>query len=379
MNLSWDVLVVGAGPAGALAAREAARGGSTVLLVDKAVFPRPKVCGCCLNSVALSTLEKAGLGELPGRLGARPLEQIRLAAGGLQACIPLPSGRAVSREAFDHALVQEAVASGACFLPGIEAGLGEIEKDGRWMQLKNPSDVLPVRVKARVVLAADGLGGRLLQREPALWIEADSRSRIGAGAIAEKGPDFYHSGTVFMACGRGGYVGLVRLEDGRLDIAAAFDAPFLRSWGGPAKAAATVLEKAGFPPVDRLENLVWRGTPALTRRRARLSAQRLFVLGDSAGYVEPFTGEGIGWALASGLAVAPLALQGVKQWTPSLESLWEKRYCRLLAKRQRSCRLLTSLLRRTSWMRIAVAVLSRRPQFAASLVHYINMPLAVNG
>ena len=50
----WDVLVIGAGPAGAVAAREVARRGARVLLADRSAFPRGKVCGCCLNGSALA-------------------------------------------------------------------------------------------------------------------------------------------------------------------------------------------------------------------------------------------------------------------------------------------------------------------------------------
>ena len=53
---TWDVLVVGAGPAGALAARQAGRRAASVLLVDKAMFPRYKVCGSRLNASALTPL-----------------------------------------------------------------------------------------------------------------------------------------------------------------------------------------------------------------------------------------------------------------------------------------------------------------------------------
>ncbi|HEY7428386.1 MAG TPA: FAD-dependent oxidoreductase, partial [Gemmataceae bacterium] len=60
---TWDVVVVGAGPAGAMAAHELARRGCAVLLVDRAAFPRWKVCGCCLNGHALVTLQAAGLGQ----------------------------------------------------------------------------------------------------------------------------------------------------------------------------------------------------------------------------------------------------------------------------------------------------------------------------
>ena len=74
----WDAIVVGAGPAGAMAARELARTGISVLLVDRARFPRYKVCGGCLNPRALRLLRKAGLGGLMARLGAVPLTKLRV-------------------------------------------------------------------------------------------------------------------------------------------------------------------------------------------------------------------------------------------------------------------------------------------------------------
>ncbi len=66
----WDVVVIGAGPAGAVSALLLAREGKKVLLVDKAVFPRSKVCGSCLSSKTLDYLNQAGLGDLPSSLNA---------------------------------------------------------------------------------------------------------------------------------------------------------------------------------------------------------------------------------------------------------------------------------------------------------------------
>src|SRR5260370_26262195 len=77
----WDAVVVGAGPAGSLAARELARRGRAVLLVDRAAFPRAKVCGCFLNGNALATLRDGGLGDRTAHGGAPPIERIQPSAG----------------------------------------------------------------------------------------------------------------------------------------------------------------------------------------------------------------------------------------------------------------------------------------------------------
>ena len=66
----------------------------------------------------------------------------------------------------------------------------------------------------------------------------------------------------------------------------------------------------------------WQGTAGLTRQTQPLAEERLFLLGDAAGYVEPFTGEGIAWALASAQAVAPLARRAMERWDPQIARDW---------------------------------------------------------
>ncbi len=380
---TWGAAVVGAGPAGAVAARELARRGLAVLLIDKATFPRWKVCGCCLNGLALSTLEAVGLGSLARRCGAVPLGRVRLAAGGRRAELPLPGGVALSREAFDAALVREAVAVGASFLPGTAAKLGRpcpggrelllVARPGPGSQTETAPSTTPreeiTPIHAGVVIAADGLNGQLTTEadQPA----AEPGSRIGAGVVAEYAPGFYHAGTIFMAVGRGGYVGLVRLEDDRLDVAAAFDAGFVREAGGLGLAAARTLRDAGFPTVPGLEALPWRGTPALTRVARRVAGERWFAVGDAAGYVEPFTGEGMGWAVASAVAVAPIA---AKSWDAASAREWEATHARLIRSRQTVCRVAARVLRSPRLSRFAVRLLSVAPALSRPVVAALNRP-----
>ena len=88
-----------------------------------------------------------------------------------------------------------------------------------------------------------------------------------------------------------------------------------------------------------------RGTPLLTRRATRCAARRLLVLGDAAGYVEPFTGEGIAWALHSALLATPLARAACTDWREELATDWACILRRKVIRNQWTCQLLARLLR----------------------------------
>lgn len=110
----WDAIVIGAGPAGALAAHQIARKYGKVLLIDKARFPRYKVCGCCLNLAALEALIEAGI-DLES-IGGVKLESICLYDRGQRSAIPLFGSLAVSRERLDYSIISSAVELGVEFL-----------------------------------------------------------------------------------------------------------------------------------------------------------------------------------------------------------------------------------------------------------------------
>lgn len=341
-----DAVVIGAGPAGSVTARELARRGRRVLLVDKARFPRPKVCGCCLNGAAVCTLERLGLGHVLA--GAVPLSRVRIAAGPRCAEVRLPRGVALSREALDARLIDAAVREGVEFRPNTP------------MHLRDRS-----AADAGVTVVASGLTGGDATPEPG--------SRIGAGVVLDAlcVPAFYTEGTIFMATGRGGYVGLVRVEDGRLDVAAAFDPSFVKAAGGLGPAAEDVLRSVGWPVPDELVGAAWKGTPALTRAPRRVAAERTFVVGDAAGYVEPFTGEGMAWAVMSAAALAPIA---ARDWHPGLAREWEVTHSRVVANRQRICRVVSHVLRSPRLCRVAVRALGRVPGLATPVVSALNRP-----
>ncbi len=365
-----DVLVVGAGPAGAVAARGLAREGVRVLLVDRARFPRWKVCGCCLNGAALRTLETIGLGRLPARLAAQQLTHVRISACGHMAEIALPDGVALSRRRFDEALIGQAVADGVSARSETSAEWLEETAEHVHVLLKAQGQISTVRT--RVVIAADGLAASFTRKVPGMQSIAWRRARIGAGTTVDPVPQVHARNAIHMAVGSGGYVGLVHIEDGRLNVAAAFDVDFVRATGGLANAANCVLKESGSPAVETLGAARWQGTPPLTRRHRPPPHGRLYLVGDAAEYIEPFTGEGMAWALESGTAIVNFVMAALNGAGPAAPAAWLRRIDRLLGRRKRHCRWLASILRHQRLTGLGVRLLHAYPGLAVPYLRTVN-------
>lgn len=364
----WDVVVVGAGTAGAMSALHLARAKLRVLLVEKSVWPRAKACGGCLNAPALRALASSGIELSAGSA----FTGMRLCCLGRVAHLPLPPGVAISRMRLDAILVEHAIDAGARFVPATRATLDGPTQHGRRVVLRNPSTCYAV--EARVVLDCGGLATRLLPDPD--WRIAP-RARIGVAATLLEAPTWHDPGVIHMACAAQGYVGLVRAESGVTNIAAALDPVRCHEAGGPAAAVAEILRAEGFPAPQNLHRLDWRGTPQLTRTRRRPGAERrVLILGDAAGYVEPFTGEGMAWAIADAAAVLPFARKAVECWTDDITAQWSARHRRMLRERQRVCRGISGLLRHPSLLAATLPLLDRAPAVALPLTAWLNRDLA---
>ncbi|SFU96907.1 NAD(P)/FAD-dependent oxidoreductase [Halomonas korlensis] len=392
----WDVVVVGAGIAGAVSAFRLARRGCRVLLVEKATWPRDKPCGGCLNAATLQGFRDLGLADIA--IAGAAYHRLHLACGKRQAELALPAGRAISRRRLDALLVDQAVAQGVHFLSATRASLEpprghgreqidgsnkRIEEGRRSVWLSTADE--RARVTARLVVASDGLGSRLLREVSPGDMHVDAGARIGLGTIVH-GANVYGSsvhgarieapayppGAIHMACGAPGYVGLVRVENGALNIGAALDPHWVKQQGGPGPAVAALLAQTRLPAPGALHECVWQGTPRLTRRRTRLGGERVLVLGDAAGYVEPFTGEGMGWALASAAALEPLALEAMSGWHDGIVSRWTARHGKLLHTRQRGCRGVAAVLRRPRLVSALLPILHAAPGLAAPFTAWLH-------
>ena len=369
LDSHWDVVVVGAGVAGATAARLFAERGRRTLLVDRSPSPRYKVCGSCLNARALGLLAAGGF---VGRLelaGASPLREVRIATRNNFATLPLPGGLAVSRSVLDEMLARAAEEAGAIFLPKTTAELGALQMDSRIVYLKQGDSRRSI--KANLVLAADGLHGGLMQRAGENQMIVTKGSRVGLGAIVDGFGSDFEAGVIYMACGRQGYAGVVRIEGGQLAIAAAVDPGELKRWESPGALVASLLEGAGFC-ADATRQATWTGTPPLTRRATRFSAPRVMALGDARGYVEPFTGEGMAWALESAHDAFDLVMSTPGLSSAELERAWELRARRQMTRRPVICRAIAATLRSPRATAALISMLKVLPGLSGPFVSRMN-------
>jgi 2-polyprenyl-6-methoxyphenol hydroxylase-like FAD-dependent oxidoreductase len=143
------------------------------------------------------------------------------------------------------------------------------------------------------------------------------------------------------------------VEHGRLNIAAAVDASALKS-NGPQIAIETILQSCRLPIPAGLKDVKWTGTLPLTRTSRLVAARRLFTIGDSASYVEPFTGEGMSWAIQDALQLSRLLT--IESASESLTAAWNKQWKEKLRSKQWVCRGLAALLRRPRLASVSLLV-----------------------
>jgi flavin-dependent dehydrogenase len=135
----------------------------------------------------------------------------------------------------------------------------------------------------------------------------------------------------------------------------------------------SIFHSAGIPVPAGLPEAAIKGTPALTRTARKIAGHRLFLLGDSAGYVEPFTGEGMAWALTAATAIVPL-LQKVTRngWSNDFVNQWQITFQSIVSREQKVCRLLSAALKRPWLLPPILATCRAFPSLTRYLVSQIN-------
>ncbi|HVP13621.1 MAG TPA: NAD(P)/FAD-dependent oxidoreductase [Phycisphaerae bacterium] len=302
MGSEFDVATIGAGPAGSAAAVELARAGRRVVVFEKRLFPREKVCGGCLSGSAVARLRAlAGPDQhLPG-VEARSITFV-IGVHRL-ACDPQGATRIVFRAELDEWLANLAAAAGAEVRYGRAAGL-ERGDDG-WEVV-----VDGVNVHAGTILAACGLS--TMPRRLGIVGKTVKRRMIAQQWVQPSTQGLPALGCVEMHWLRGGYVGLASPAADRSVVAIAADAPMDPREGAWARLRRLNPGAALWSslPLDAPRLYGARGAAGFPWLPRRLGADNVLLIGDAAGYVEPFTGEGMAQAMCSASCAARAVLGG---------------------------------------------------------------------
>jgi menaquinone-9 beta-reductase len=290
-----DVVVVGGGPAGAAAALAARRTGASVLVLDRADFPRDKVCGDGIAPEALDVL--AGLGVDPGALtaGYAPAPRLSLRSPGgavVERATHRPSS-VVPREVFDARLLAAARDAGAEFrrhaVRTVTPGPDGVTVDGV--------------LTAGVLVGADGAES-VVRRALGLARNPDDRMAVALRGYAPELPG--QAGTQVLVTTEQrwpAYAWSFPLGDGRANVG------YGELVSGGATRAGLVEGLHRLLPGVEPEGLRAHRLP-LSTGRPRQPDGRVLLAGDAASLINPMTGEGIFYAVLSGALAGSAAAAG---------------------------------------------------------------------
>ena len=371
----WDVLIAGAGPAGTMAATILARAGVRVLMVDRARFPRDKLCGDSLNPGTLDILHRHNLATWVERHGL-PIAGMLISGGsGLQVAATYPcalQGRAILRRDLDQWLLGEALRAGAQFEEGVAvrgALMNPHDSGERVAGVIVDSRVNKrVPIHARVTIAADGRRSTLafglgLSAHPA------HPRRWAVGAYFDGVETAAPYGEMHIQPRQ--YIGVALLPNGLANICAVGTPATLPHLNNPERAMREAI--ARHPTMrDRFAGArlatrpVILGPLAVDARAAGVPG--LLLAGDAAGVIDPITGDGLGFAMRGAELAAEAALEMLTTGNDRMHVALAQR--RQIAFRRKWCfnRTLRRLIDSPCALRAGALAASIVPAYIQSLV-----------
>ncbi len=322
----YDVIVVGGGPAGSTTARRAAQQGLSVLLVDKEKFPRAKPCAGGINEPVEQSLDF----NIDKVIHRRMYGQTLFAPSGLRVDCSRPkrAGAMVMREEFDHLLLQKAEEAGA-----------EVRTGERISKVSNSSERVMVETAdgsvytGSYLVGGDGVNSIVAKQigfydgwkgnTAAVAIEIEAE--VGEEAVTRIcGVPYDKEGTtihIYFGPVPYGYVwcfpkrSILSIGAGcRQDKAQNMRANFM-AWFEKFKKVHNIQPKILSDSAARL--------PFLRAAKTTVK-ERSILVGDAAGFVNPFDGEGIQMAIKSGIIAAPILKKAIESGDPSVLKEYEK-------------------------------------------------------
>ncbi len=388
----FDVVIAGAGLAGASLALSLAKAGVHVAILDPGRFPRDKLCGEFLSPEAWLVLDRLGLVEAVARSDYHPIRRVRISTPRgtlLEASILGTDGQpgiGLGRFAFDAMLLQHAEDAGATALQGTQVGPPLIEH-GRVVGVDARDQLRgPIRVRAAVTIAADGRHSSLVQRTGRLRRRTSHGTshfglkrhlRVGDSAAADP-PE-----TVGLHSVAGGYVGTCRVDQGLTNLCGLLPTASLK----PHRGSLDGLADATFRRNPCLARLWDASTPAgpwktvanveIVAATPRLPG--ILYAGDARGTVDPLGGQGMTMALLGAEVLAPFVLKALRpgaHFEPlarDYQGAWDQRFSR----RIRLCRAFHHVLTRPRLLDLASALGPLAPSILAACYHATRDPKVI--
>jgi geranylgeranyl reductase family protein len=304
-----EILVVGAGPAGSALAASLGRAGRDVLLVEARRHPRAKTCAEYASPRIAEELARLDLAAASWRAAAIPLVRMRVIVDGAAFDVRYADRRGprmawgVDRREFDALLARHAVAQGTALHERVTFER-PTWRDGRVTGAVLRDADGTHEVACRWLVGADGTRSRVARGVGATRPVRAPR-RLGLVARYEAAPDLDGHGE--MHVGPGFYIGLAPVPGGQLNVGMALPMPRdgeRASADGRFSAAIEALPAVA----SRLQGLrrltPIRGAAPIGQRVTRAAGAGWLLIGDAAGFIDPFTGEGIYRALRSARAAA---------------------------------------------------------------------------
>jgi geranylgeranyl reductase family protein len=372
-RLDAEVLIVGGGPAGAATAALLAQRGHDVLLLERARFPREKACAEYLSPGVVDVLQR--LGALDDLLAIQPARPLGMRVGTERASFLVSyestdmggggPGLGVPRPQFDQVLLDYARKCGARVQERSRVR-GVVQENGRVVGVRVSDSSEETELRARFVVAADGLHSSVARSlgldRPLRWPR-----RLGLVARYEGVSAIDRVGE--MHVGRGLYCGLAPVGDGIVNVGLVgalgvkhagepIERYFERRLGELPGVVEALRDARRITPI--------RGVGPLARRVRRVAGSGYLLVGDAAGFLDPFTGEGVYRALR-GAELAADAVEQALDRTDSNPLGYDAARRAAFAEKERVCLLIQGFLSSPRLFEYVVRRLNDRPQVARPL------------